>query len=262
MAVLFPKKVPAFSRALGEVDDAFDEEPSFLNNIHTSLSFEELQNVPEMINNVIIGIGDICCEFLTCHCQCANMSKVKIIKFTPPESPVVECTAFLCESSIIVWLCHTKEDDNVFGLSNLVESLLSSFSVNEHCAFYIFSSEYSHRSQFPSFAPKLRSPFVRKLHTSRFECRHVDQNIPMLEQPNVISGFAGELLSRLTYRRYAGCLYILFYDASFPLSNAAIFSAIGHCVISLPGLKHLQPPDSSRFLESGRANMSHGQLYI
>uniref|UniRef100_A0A0X3PKT0 Proteasome assembly chaperone 1 n=1 Tax=Schistocephalus solidus TaxID=70667 RepID=A0A0X3PKT0_SCHSO len=261
MAVLFPKKVPAFSRALGEVDDAFDDEPSFLNDIRLNISVEELQKNPGVIDNVIIVIGGVCCEFLTCHYQFTNMSKVKTINFTPSEMPVIECTAFLYESSTIVWLCHIKEDSDVFGLANLVENLLSSFSVNEQSAFYVFTSEYSRRFQFQSFSPKL--PFVRRLHTSRFECRQVDQNIPMLEQPNVISGFAGEIMSRLTCRRYAACLYILFYDETFPLSNSATFSAIGPCFTSLPGFKNLlQPPDSSRVLESGRANISRGQLYI
>ncbi|KAL7061833.1 hypothetical protein AAHC03_0764 [Spirometra sp. Aus1] len=67
MAVLFPKKVPAFSRALGEVDDAFDDEPSSLNDIHAKLSLEELQQISGVIENVIIAIGGLCCEVLTFH---------------------------------------------------------------------------------------------------------------------------------------------------------------------------------------------------
>lgn len=75
MAALFPKKVPAFTRALGGSDDVSDFEPDSL--IEAEVLVTSYTSCSQKVNALIIGIGSAQCEVLS-----ANIDFSRAVKGT------------------------------------------------------------------------------------------------------------------------------------------------------------------------------------
>nr|CDS33202.2 Proteasome assembly chaperone 1 [Hymenolepis microstoma] len=86
MAVLFPKKVPAFSRALGESDDGFDFDNDYI--VPAEVSASNSIEINENIGTLIIGVGSAQCNALK---ETLDFSRAQIIA----ESDLKPVTPFV-----------------------------------------------------------------------------------------------------------------------------------------------------------------------
>nr|UCK81621.1 proteasome assembly chaperone 1 [Arenicola marina] len=92
------------------------------------------------------------------------------------------------------------------------EQLFSGVSLKD--AIYVGVLATSAASNFKSEVAhgELPCPFLRSLHTSAFKGRPV---VPCLEQPNIISGLAAQVLSHCQVHQVAAVLYMCFNDVRY-----------------------------------------------
>ncbi|VDL57720.1 unnamed protein product [Hymenolepis diminuta] len=205
MAVLFPKKVPAFSRALGERDDSFDFDTGHL--ISAEVSVSSYINVNEIIKAFVIGVGFAQCKALK---ETVDFSKARIVKevsISLCNHIIMTCSAHKFDGGSLIWLCDTQQSESCYGFGKWIEALFSSFKLEQNTRIYILADVPT--SEFQSDW-KFIAPFVRILRTPKAASEYSD--IKVLEPPNIISGFAAALMSHCVYESLSACVLITYYD--------------------------------------------------
>ncbi|KAM7541503.1 hypothetical protein Aperf_G00000037684 [Anoplocephala perfoliata] len=205
MAVLFPKKVPAFSRALGESDDNFDFETDYLISAEVNVLFSS--QLDEIIQTCIVGIGSAQCKALSDIIDFSESQKVKEFSLSISKHTIMTCSAHKFPGGSLVWLCDTLQNESCYGFGKWVDTLLSSFKFEQKSCVYILACAAT--SDFQSDL-KPTAPFIRILRTAK--ASSVCANFKVLEPPNIISGFAAALLSHCIYESLPACVIITYYD--------------------------------------------------
>lgn len=205
MAVLFPKKVPAFSRALGESDDSFDFETDHLISAEVTVLFSS--QMDEMIQTFIIGIGSAQCKALEDIVDFSKSEKVKEIDLSISKHTVMTCSAHKFLGGSLIWLCDTQHNESCYGFGRWIDALLSSFKHNQSSCIYVLTSAPT--SEFQSDS-KPTAPLIRALRTARASSAYSD--VKVLEPPNIISGFAAALMSHCIYESLPACMLITYFD--------------------------------------------------
>lgn len=254
MAVLFPKKVPAFSRALGEEDDMFDCEPARLDEAKCVLS--HLIEFKGPVDEVIVAVGPIECNFVQSRLHFQNSNKVAECKVTLSGSPSIQCEAHSFGSSSIVWLCNFQELDDCFGLREWATKLLSSFCLTESVSIIVLTSDSATFFQHGIRPP---SPFLRKLGT--YNAINLS-NVPELEQPNIISGPSAEIMMRCVFLNLPANIIINFHDQQCgDRAPEEAVSANSPILSSLRGLRDFLVPQNE--IHKGQKMCSRfEQMYI
>ncbi|VDN98597.1 unnamed protein product [Rodentolepis nana] len=244
MAVLFPKKVPAFSRALGERDDGFDFDSDYL--VPTEVSTLQSFKVDEIIRTLIIGVGSAQCNALK---ETVDFSKAQIISEVSlllSNHIIMTCFAYKFDGAVLIWLCDTQQSESCYGFGKWIEALLSPFELEKNACIYILSDAPT--SEFQSDL-KPAAPFVRVLRSPKAASEYLD--IKVLEPPNIISGFAAALMSHCIYESLPACVLITYYDniraSSTDQDIATVISPILRSTNQLQPyiLPHHKPPKLS-----------------
>lgn len=254
MAVLFPKKVPAFSRALGEVDDCFDlEEETHLDSEVVENEFVPFTNV---VKFSIIAVGPCQCDVLKSALKFSESTLLKEICVMLSGLPIAKFCAYLFGPSTVVWLCETRESDVYLGPTSWTDRLLSSFSYADSSRMFILTEQPSSSFRGP---PVSTVPFTRVLRSSNSNdpcC----ENVTLLEQPNIISGYPAELLTRCVYRGIFACLFITYYQ------NVCGSSAKGDVFVTtaalLSSIEEFKPFRDLRTMVKEKQTTSCDQMYI
>ena len=254
MAVLFPKKVPAFSRALGESDEAFYSEPDVLSESELLIPFSIKWEAK--INTLIIGVGSAQCEVLSAIVDFSKGTKVRMVNFSISNRVVVSCSAFAFGCGSLIWLCDTQERDTCYGFEKWVNALFSSFSFDHNACIYVLTdaptSEY-----LSDFKPS--APFMRALKTPR-AFASLCADVKLLEPPNIVAGFAAPIMTYCIYRSLPACVLIIYYEnlRASPAKNdiSAMVSPI------LSSVKEFQPFLLNDYASSRSAAHNFDQMYI
>lgn len=223
------KRIPAFSRALGEWES--DEESD------TDIGLEEnfpcvgpvgklvsLSHVFEQITvkNVLIGIGPLQTAFITCGYQLTKENLVAVISYSVPgfggTKKTVENQVHLHHNpgvgggTLFVLIPASKQIPHV-NLRRVAQFIMGSL---------FCSSDNLHRNlqvtilctqpvyQFQSHSLPHVPSFIRILATEQLE-KPKDAQWDWLEQPNIVSGQAAEFLTWCKIHSVSAVLYVLFY---------------------------------------------------
>ncbi len=206
MAVLFPKKVPAFSRALGETDDCFDCEQDPSGDV--TIKQNQISSINNPITELFIGIGRNQCDSLKAVLDFSQGKLLADLNVQLSGFPLIQCNAFQFGSSCVVWLCEASECENYLGSQSWVDSLLSSFSYSDTVSVSILTEKPSSCFQGSAqFAP----PFMGVLKTPNASPANCT-DLKAIEQPNIISGIAADVMTRCFYRGFSTCLYVTYYE--------------------------------------------------
>ncbi|VDM31889.1 unnamed protein product [Hydatigera taeniaeformis] len=206
MATLFPKKVPAFTRALGGNDDIFDSETDLPVEAEVAVTFSV--NFNQRISVLVFGIGAAQCEVLSANIDFSKAVKMRVVDLTVSNQIVMSCSAFMFDQKIVIWLCDTQERDSCYGFRKWVDTLLSSFLLDQNSCIYILTD--SPASEFQSdFKPS--TPFIRTLRTPRASGLCFPDVKP-LEPPNIIAGFASPIMAHCIYHSLPACVLIVYYE--------------------------------------------------
>lgn len=205
MAVLFPKKVPAFSRALGESDDVFDFDTDVL--IPAEITVLSSVQVNDVIKTCIVGVGSAQCKALKDAINFSNTQLVKEFNLTLSNQVIMTCSAHKFAGGSLIWLCDSHQNESCYGYGKWTEAVLSSFKLDPNSRIFIFTDAPTSAFQSDS---KPIAPFVRALRTPKAASECVD--IKSLEPPNILSGFAAALMSRCICDSLPACVLIAYYD--------------------------------------------------
>ena len=238
MAVLFPKKVPAFSRALGESDGILNSEPDILIEAEVSVPFSTIWKCK--INTFIIGIGSAQCDVLNANIDFSKGTKVKVVDISISNRVVMTCSAYVLDGGFLIWLCDTHERDTCYGFEKWVDNLFSSFSFDQNTCVYLLTdaptSEYLSDHKPPA-------PFVRALKTPRTSASCC-ADVKILEPPNIVAGFAAPIMTYCIHRSIPACILITYYEnmRAIPFKND-ISSMMSPIFISIRDLQPFLLPE-------------------
>ncbi|CDS40961.1 expressed conserved protein [Echinococcus multilocularis] len=254
MAALFPKKVPAFTRALGGSDDVSDLETDLLTEAEVTVTLYTSCNYK--VNALLIGIGSTQCEALGANIDFSKATKVKAIDLTISNQVVMSCSAFIFDQSIVIWLCDTQERDSCYGFGKWVDALLSSFSLDQDTCIYLLTD--SPASEFQSDSKPV-APFIREIKTPRASglCY---PDIKPLEPPNIVAGFAAPIMAHCIYYSLPACTLIIYYEnLRTSLAKSDIFPVISPILGAIEGLRSFILPDHAL---SKAVAQNFDQMYI
>ncbi|VDK34818.1 unnamed protein product [Taenia asiatica] len=254
MATLFPKKVPAFTRALGGSDDVSDLGTDLL--IEADVLVTSYTNCNQKVNALVIGIGSAQCEVLSTNIDFSKAVKAKVIDLTVSNRVVMSCSAFIFGQSSVVWMCDTQERDSCYGFGKWVDALLSSFLLDQDTFIYLITD--SPASEFQSdFKPS--TPFIRTLKTPRASGLCCPE-IKLLEPPNIVSGFAAPIMAHCIYHSLPACILIIYYEnlRASP-AKSDIFPVLSPILGAIGGLRPFILPDH---VSSKATVQNFDQMYI
>ncbi|VDP96476.1 unnamed protein product [Echinostoma caproni] len=226
----FLKRIPAFSRALGEWES--DEDSETEKCLNEELACVGSEDKPVVLShvfhnltvkNVLIGIGPLQTAFVTCAYQLSNENMIAVISYRVPGFGSTQKTIptqvrlhyhpTASGGTVCVLIPASKQipHANQKKLVQLImDSILnsSSGSRGDILATILCTEPIC---QFQSRTPPDSPSFVRILTTQNLEKPKDDLQCAHLEQPNIISGLAAEFLTWNKLHSVPASLYVLFY---------------------------------------------------
>ncbi|KAK4470173.1 hypothetical protein MN116_005753 [Schistosoma mekongi] len=228
----FLKRIPAFSRALGDIDsdsedddsvlgglqnsrDTFNELPIFTNKWDEELSIDEICKSYKTILHVIVAIGPLTTAFVTIGIDLTQkdpfVTKVSCRKisliFSSYYLPDYDNTLVICIEDEPKYLCYQHKHilyqylDRIFCYNeNFNNDKINIRDINVLCSRQV--TQYHSKLKIPS-------PFIRCILTSST----LNSQFPKLEEPNILAGLPAEVLSWFYFKSLPVSAYIVFYLA-------------------------------------------------
>ncbi|KAF7259768.1 hypothetical protein EG68_02862 [Paragonimus skrjabini miyazakii] len=222
----FLKRIPAFSRALGELDSDEDDSTNestevdhFLDVAGVPVDYEHV--VSDLsFKHIIVSIGPVQTAFIS---SVLCITKEHLIAKLPFMLPIYGGTDkttrtfafvyFISPSEkgiLIITLPYAKDyihPSQKVVVDKLLHKIVSSGQTGSGPDLLVLCTREVHEYQAPSVPSE---SFVRVIHS---DPRENDQSLPFpkLEQPNILSGFPAEFFTYAILRSIRSMLLVLYY---------------------------------------------------
>ncbi|KER31684.1 hypothetical protein T265_12943, partial [Opisthorchis viverrini] len=216
------KRIPACSRALGELDsedESTDDEltekkDEFVLSDGLTVHLESVSTT-----RLVIALGPIQTAFITCCFRLSTGSLLGTLSYPSPSHNVTNRVEWnsLCiyhsselyPGTLIVTVPCGKQD--VHLVQKRVANALMNLVLGTNLRVTVLCDEPIHRFQTQS---EPTAPVIRILTNESSTGSHTFP-FPSLEQPNIISGYAAEFFSFAVLRSIPTTLFVLYYANSW-----------------------------------------------
>ncbi|XP_052811054.1 proteasome assembly chaperone 1-like [Mya arenaria] len=227
MATFFGEIVPSFSRAVDDDDDDIDSEYIETTSVRWSpvVQAERLTTPDQKVpcQTLVIAIGPAAAGFVQAYILTeqfyvvgalfSGMSDNDVNTFDQTAPSDKTCYIYRSRSNDQAYLCLCKtdvSDEQCYSWADQLFSCLSTDSPSLYASILCSTMLSEYRSDVP--VSELETPFLRALKTGRFAGTPV---CPFLEQPNLLSGLAAQLLTVLQARDVKAVLYVCYTDCLY-----------------------------------------------
>ncbi|TGZ55035.1 hypothetical protein CRM22_010520 [Opisthorchis felineus] len=216
------KRIPACSRALGELDSEDESTDDELTETNGELILSDgltvhLESVST--TRLVIALGPIQTAFVTCCFRLSPSSLLGTLSYPSPSYNVTNRVAWnsLCiyhsselhPGTLIVTVPCGKQD--VHLVQKTVANTFMNLVLGTDLRATVLCDEPIHRFQTQS---EPNAPVIRMLANESSTGSH-SLPFPSLEQPNILSGYAAEFFSFAVLRSIPTTLFVLYYANSY-----------------------------------------------